>query len=32
MQRRELFSFLSASIKDVAKEKKEDLHLIRPPY
>jgi len=32
MQRRELFSFLSASIKDVAKEKKEKVVQVRPPY
>ena len=32
MQRRELFSFLSASIQDAAKEKKEQVLVVRPPY
>ena len=32
MQRRELFSFLSTSIKDVVKEKPEKRLMLRPPY
>jgi len=32
MQRRELFSFLSASIKDAAREKPEQVLVVRPPY
>ena len=32
MQRRELFSFLSSSIKDVVREKPEKLLIVRPPY
>jgi len=32
MQRRELFSFLSSSIKDAVREKPEKLLIIRPPY
>jgi len=32
MQRRELFSFLSTSIKDVTKEKQEEIVIMRPPY
>jgi len=32
MQRRELFSFLSTSLKDVVKEKKEEIVIVRPPY
>ena len=32
MQRRELFSFLSTSIKDAVREKPEKLLLVRPPY
>ena len=32
MQRRELFSFLSSSIKDAVREKPEKLLIVRPPY
>jgi len=32
MHRRELFSFLSDSVKNVVKEKKEEIVLTRPPY
>ena len=32
MQRRELFSFLSTSIKDAVREKPEELLIVRPPY
>jgi len=31
MERRELFSFLSTSVKDVARGKKEEI-ILRPPY
>ena len=32
MQRRELFSFLSSSVKDVVREKKDEAVVLRPPY
>jgi len=32
MHRRELFSFLSDSVKNVVKEKKEKIAILRPPY
>jgi len=32
MHRRELFSFLSDSVKNVVKEKKEEIVILRPPY
>ena len=32
MHRRELFSFLSDSVKNVVKEKKENINIVRPPY
>ena len=32
MQRRELFSFLSTSIKDAVREKPKELLIVRPPY
>ncbi len=32
MERRELFSFLSSSVSELAREKKEEKVIIRPPY
>ena len=32
MQRRELFSFLSSSVKEVVREKRDEEIIVRPPY
>ena len=32
MQRRELFSFLSSSVKEAVREKQDEVLIIRPPY
>ena len=32
MQRRELFSFLSSSVKEAVREKQDEVVIIRPPY